>query len=74
MPELTRRNFLAASSALTLAGLIGGGAAFAQESRLRLSWWGNAERAERTNKIIDLFKAANAGVEIEGQTLPGGGD
>lgn len=74
MPELTRRNFLAASSALTLAGLIGGGTAFGQESRLRLSWWGNVERAERTNKIIDLFKAANAGVEIEGQTLPGGGD
>ncbi|UXN75326.1 extracellular solute-binding protein [Devosia sp. A8/3-2] len=74
MPELTRRNFLAASSALTLAGLIGGGAAFARESRLRLSWWGNNDRAERTNKVIDLFKAANAGVEIEGQTLPGGGD
>lgn len=71
---LTRRSFLAASSALTLAGLVGSGRAFAQESRLRLSWWGNAERAERTNKVVDLFKAANAGVDIEGQTLPGGGD
>lgn len=74
MPELTRRSFLAASTALTLAGLAGVRSAFAQESRLRLSWWGNNDRAERTNKVIDLFKAAHAGVDIEGQSLPGGGD
>src|SRR6185312_6497390 len=25
-------------------------------------------------KVIDLFKAANPGVEVDGQSLPGGGD
>lgn len=72
--NLTRRHFIAGTSMLALAGMAGLRPAFAQDSRLRLSWWGNAERAERTNQVIDLFKAANPGVEIDGQTLPGGGD
>ena len=74
MQKLTRRHFLAASSAVTLASMMGVRGAMSQEQRLRLSWWGNADRAERTNKVIDLFKAANAGVEVDGQSLPGGGD
>ncbi|MGB3338801.1 MAG: ABC transporter substrate-binding protein [Devosia sp.] len=72
--NLTRRNFIAGTSMLALAGMAGIRGALAQESRLRLSWWGNAERADRTNSIIDLFKAANPGIEIDGQSLPGGGD
>jgi multiple sugar transport system substrate-binding protein len=71
---ISRRHFLAASSALTLAVLLGSRAAFAQEQRLRMSWWGNADRAERTNQVIDLFQAANPGSVVDGQSLPGGGD
>ncbi len=74
MPTLSRRQFLAAGSALSLATVMGARSTFAQQERLRLSWWGNAERSERTNQVIDLFTAANAGVTIDGQSLPGGGD
>ena len=74
MRNLTRRHFLASTSMAAMAGLLGTQLAWAQDKRLRLSWWGNTERADRTNKVIDLFKAANPAVEIDGQSLPGGGD
>ncbi len=28
---------------------------------LRMSWWGNDDRAQRTQKVIDLFEAAFTG-------------
>jgi multiple sugar transport system substrate-binding protein len=71
---VSRRSFLAGTSMLALAGLAGTRLAFAQEQRLRMSWWGNADRSERTNQVIDRFTAANPGTTIDGQSLPGGGD
>ena len=59
---------------LAVASMAGLGRAAAQENRLRMSWWGNNDRAERTLTVVDLFKAANPGVEVDGQSLPGGGD
>ncbi|SFV38669.1 multiple sugar transport system substrate-binding protein [Devosia crocina] len=74
MIGLSRRQFLAAGSAAALLGASGLTPAFAQGQTLRMSWWGNANRAERTNQVIDLFIADNPGLVVEGQSLPGGGD
>lgn len=38
--------------------------ATAQASRLRISWWGGADRAKRTQAAIDAFKGLNAGLDI----------
>lgn len=40
--------------------------AFAQEV-MRLYWWGNPDRAARTEAVVDLFEAANSGVTINGE-------
>lgn len=40
--------------------------AFAQEV-MRLYWWGNPDRAARTEAVADLFEAANSGVTINGE-------
>jgi multiple sugar transport system substrate-binding protein len=59
------------ASLLALSGM--GAPAFAQENRLRLIWWGSQPRADRTNKVSDLYKAKNSGVSITGEFL-GWGD
>jgi len=65
-----RRLFLAGSAATAL----GGASARAQAStRLRLYWWGAKERADRTNKVIELYMQANPAVAVAGETL-GWGD
>lgn len=38
--------------------------AAAQAGRLRISWWGGADRAKRTQAAIDAFKGLNAGLDI----------
>ncbi|MEO8396896.1 MAG: extracellular solute-binding protein [Chloroflexota bacterium] len=38
---------------------------------LRMSWWGNDDRAQRTQKVIDLFQAAYPDIKITGE--PDGG-
>lgn len=74
MSIVSRRSFLAGSSLATMAALASTRLAFAQDQRLRYSWWGNADRSERTTQVIDLFLTENPGVQIDGQSLPGGGD
>jgi multiple sugar transport system substrate-binding protein len=59
------------ASLLALSGM--GMPAFAQDARLRLIWWGSQPRADRTNKVSDLYKAKNSGVSITGEFL-GWGD
>ncbi|MDR7143906.1 ABC transporter substrate-binding protein [Rhizobium sp. BE258] len=70
--SINRRGFMAGgASLLALSGM--GAPAFAQDARLRLIWWGSQPRADRTNKVSDLYKAKNSGVSITGEFL-GWGD
>lgn len=71
---ISRRSLVAAGSSILVANLLGLRPSLAQDNRLRMSWWGNNDRSERTNKVLDLFIAQNGGVTIDGQSLPGGGD
>ncbi|WEJ32942.1 ABC transporter substrate-binding protein [Devosia sp. SD17-2] len=68
MSTLNRRQFMAATSVLGLASAFGLGRASAQEKTLRMFWWGNTDRLERTEKVIDLYQAANPGVTVMGET------
>jgi multiple sugar transport system substrate-binding protein len=43
-------------------------------AKLRFSWWGNDDRAERTQKVIDLFQAAYPDITVEGEPDGGAGD
>ena len=43
-------------------------------AKLRMSWWGNDDRAERTQKVIDLFEAAYPDITVEGEPNGGAGD
>ncbi len=40
-------------------------------AKLRMSWWGNDDRAARTQKVIDLFEAAYPDIQVAGE--PDGG-
>ncbi|HEU5090602.1 MAG TPA: extracellular solute-binding protein [Roseiflexaceae bacterium] len=40
-------------------------------AELRLAWWGNDDRAARTQKVIDLFQAAYPDIKVTGE--PNGG-
>jgi multiple sugar transport system substrate-binding protein len=48
----------------TTAGC-GGGSGGDGKVTLRFTWWGNADRAEVTQKVIDLFEAENPKIKIE---------
>ena len=61
------RNGLALGAACALAGR-----AFAQETDMRLFWFGSPTRAERTLAVANLFETANPGVRILGEV--GGND
>lgn len=63
-----RRHFLLGSTALLAAGAMSP-AALAQAARLRLIFWGGQDRADRTYQVTDLYTAANAGSEIDGEFL-----
>ncbi|MEQ8677364.1 MAG: extracellular solute-binding protein [Aggregatilineales bacterium] len=41
---------------------------------LRMSWWGNDDRAERTLAVIDLFEAQYPDIKIVGEPNGGAGD
>jgi multiple sugar transport system substrate-binding protein len=40
-------------------------------AELRMGWWGNDDRAQRTQKVIDLFEAAYPDIKVAGE--PNGG-
>ena len=60
----TRRRFLMGSTALIAAGALT--PAFAQDKRLRLTWWGGQSRADRTNSVATLYTQQNPGVTYDG--------
>src|SRR5436190_24338146 len=43
-------------------------------AELRMGWWGNDDRAERTQKVIDLFQAAYPDITIKGEPNGGASD
>lgn len=61
--SLDRRQFLLGSTALVAAGAVR--PAFAQDKRLRLTWWGGQARADRTNAVSDLYAKAHPGVAFD---------
>lgn len=76
MKKFNRRKILkgmAIGTGGVAASSMFGTSAFAADDRIRHFWWGNPSRDERTYKVIDLFKAANSGVEVSGETI-GWGD
>lgn len=67
--RIDRRQFLMGSSALVAAGAFGAVPAFAQETNLRLTFWGGQGRADRTYGVTDLYDAAHPGTKIDGEFL-----
>jgi len=65
--RIDRRQFLMGSTALLAAGALT--PALAQETRLRLLFWGSQARADRTYGVTDLYTKANAGTAIDGEFL-----
>ncbi|MBZ0304351.1 MAG: extracellular solute-binding protein [Anaerolineae bacterium] len=43
-------------------------------TELRMGWWGNDDRAARTQKVIDLFQAAYPDITVKGEPNGGAGD
>ncbi|HEX2619062.1 MAG TPA: extracellular solute-binding protein [Phototrophicaceae bacterium] len=43
-------------------------------AELRMGWWGNDDRAQRTQGVIDLFEAAYPDIKIVGEPNGGAGD
>ncbi|MGO8112670.1 hypothetical protein AB9E26_35665, partial [Rhizobium leguminosarum] len=52
--RVSRRNFVAGGATLLSLSALGT-SALAQETRLRLLWWGSQPRADRTNKVSQLY-------------------
>lgn len=67
--RLDRRQFLMGSTALATASAFGLSPAFAQDTRMRLTFWGSQARADRTYGVTDLYTKANAGTAIDGEFL-----
>ena len=65
--RIDRRQLIAGAASF---GALAAGrrAAWAQEARVRLLWWGSQGRAERTNEVVKLFNAANPGTVVEGES------
>ncbi|MGA4507158.1 ABC transporter substrate-binding protein [Propionibacteriaceae bacterium G1746] len=62
----TRRTFLMTAGALATAAVVAGCSQTASSGNtLRFTWWGNAGRAERTEKALAEFKKANSGLDIQ---------
>lgn len=71
MTEFTvnRRRFLGAGLGVASMPLWGLAQSLAADTAIRMIWWGGKDRAERTNKAVDAFKADNAGVNITGESM-----
>ena len=65
---MNRRNSLLAGAALA-ASLLAAPLAQAQETTLRVSWWGAGARHEATLKAIAAFEAKNPGIKIKAEYM-----
>jgi len=60
-----------AAAAVALVALVGSTAACGDDDSgdgpvtLRFTWWGNADRAELTEKALDMFEAKHTGIKVE---------
>src|SRR4051794_35403574 len=67
---LSRRSMIGAGfGAATLATLGEFSASAQSEVRLRMFWWGAKDRAERTERVNQLYQQSHAGVTIAGESL-----
>ncbi|MFI4997516.1 MAG: ABC transporter substrate-binding protein, partial [Hyphomicrobiales bacterium] len=68
--RISRRSLVAAG--LGGAGLVAMGhrpSSAQADLRLRMFWWGSKERAERTDKVNQLYQQKNPGVTVTGESL-----
>ncbi|GAU86416.1 ABC transporter substrate-binding protein [Bosea sp. BIWAKO-01] len=63
--SVSRRGLLGAGAGIAAASLLGLKPAAAQQKDIRVFWWGSQERADRTNRAVDAFKKANAGIDAK---------
>jgi multiple sugar transport system substrate-binding protein len=63
----TRRAVLSAAAALSLAPSWRDAAA--QTTRLRMTWWGGADRARRTRGALDAWQRLNPGAQVDSETV-----
>ncbi|MFJ5263425.1 ABC transporter substrate-binding protein [Streptomyces sp. NPDC088387] len=69
MPGHRTKGFCASAAALALcavlAGCGGSGESAGGKVVLRYTWWGNPDRAERTEQAVDLFEKRNPDIDIQ---------
>jgi multiple sugar transport system substrate-binding protein len=61
---VSRRALLGAGCGFAASAMLGSPVR-AQDKQLRVFWWGSQERADRTNKAVDAFRTANAGIDTK---------
>src|ERR1700716_1798196 len=67
---LSRRSMIGAGIGGAALATLGDFPALAQSDvRLRMFWWGAKERAERTDKVNQLYQHSHSGVTISGESL-----
>ncbi|MFT4173350.1 MAG: ABC transporter substrate-binding protein [Rhodocyclaceae bacterium] len=64
---MNRRCILKSAAALSL--VLAAPLVWSQETTLRFSWWGGAERHEATLKAIAAFEAKHPGVKVKGEYM-----
>ncbi|MFI5011117.1 MAG: ABC transporter substrate-binding protein [Hyphomicrobiales bacterium] len=68
--RISRRSIIGAGMGGVGLAALGPLPGFAQSDlRLRMFWWGSKERAERTEKVNQLYQQKNPGVTITGESL-----
>ncbi|MGO1074823.1 ABC transporter substrate-binding protein [Inquilinus sp. CA228] len=69
--RLNRRSLLRGSAAAAALSF-GPGLARADETRLRLAWFGSQDRTRRTQAVIDLYQQKAPGISLVGEAISGG--
>ena len=71
MSKLTRRQFTGRAAGTVLAPLAFGavGRSARAETRLRLFWWGNPDRDQRTFQVVDLYQQNNPEIRIDAESI-----
>ncbi|TDD06585.1 extracellular solute-binding protein [Nonomuraea deserti] len=64
----TRLAALCLAGVMLAASACGGGSSESDDGtvELRFGWWGNNDRADATQKVIDAFQARNPGIKVKG--------